>query len=82
MRNGTLKIFNNLTNLQNEFRLYRRDAKGRPSHVDGFDVIRYICMSGLSLAVSKDEFLALNNSDNFYKYHTSESHSSFDSYGW
>lgn len=49
---GKLKIFKSLVNLQKEFRLYRRDEKGRivkeNDHL--MDCMRYLIMSGLERA--------------------------------
>lgn len=52
---GRLKVFRSLTNWLQEFRLYRRDEKGRivkqNDHL--MDCTRYLCMSGLSRAKTK-----------------------------
>jgi Terminase RNaseH-like domain len=45
---GQLKVFNNLTNLLREFRLYRRDDKGKVHKSDDhlMDAMRYLMVSG------------------------------------
>lgn len=50
---GRLKIFNNCEKLLGEYRLYRRDEKGKivdtPDHA--LDALRYLIMSGLDRAI-------------------------------
>jgi phage terminase large subunit-like protein len=52
---GRLKVFKSLTNWKNEFRLYRRDEKGKiikeNDHL--MDATRYLIMSGLSVSRQK-----------------------------
>jgi len=52
---GRLKVFNSLGNWKDEFRLYRRDDKGRivkeKDHI--LDATRYLIMSGLDRAKTK-----------------------------
>lgn len=49
---GKLKIFSSLQNFFAEFRIYRRDEKGKIVKVDDhlMDCMRYLVMSGLQLA--------------------------------
>ena len=53
MSTGRIKIFNSLVNTKMEFRLYRRDEKGRivkkMDHL--MDTMRYAVMSGLEVAI-------------------------------
>ena len=52
LSSGRLKVFSSLTNWRSEFRLYRRDAKGRivkeNDHI--LDATRYLVMSGIDRA--------------------------------
>lgn len=52
---GRLKVFNSLSNFKSEYRLYRRDEKGRivkeNDHL--MDALRYYVMSGIDLATVK-----------------------------
>lgn len=52
MSTSRLKVFNTLTNFFDEYRLYRRDDKGKPVKVKDhlMDCIRYLVMSGLNRA--------------------------------
>ena len=55
MSTGRLKIFNSCVNTKAEFRLYRRDEKGRivkeKDHL--MDTLRYLVMSGISRAITE-----------------------------
>ena len=55
MSSGRLKIFKSLNNTLGEFRIYRRDDKGKivkaSDHI--MDTIRYLVMSGLEIAKTK-----------------------------
>jgi hypothetical protein len=55
MSSGRLKVFDTLQNWLTEFRIYRRDQKGRilkeNDHL--LDATRYLVMSGLARAASK-----------------------------
>ena len=55
MSSGRLKVFKSLGNWLSEFRLYRRDEKGRivkeNDHL--MDATRYLVMSGIDLAKTK-----------------------------
>lgn len=55
MSSGRLKIFNSLVNLKAEFRLYRRDDKGKVVKENDhlLDSVRYLIMSGLERAITK-----------------------------
>ncbi len=55
MSTGRLKIFNTLRNLLTEFRIYRRDEKGKivKTKDHGLDATRYMIMSGLDHASTK-----------------------------
>lgn len=52
---GKLKVFNSLVSLKEEFRLYRRDDKGKivkeKDHL--LDCLRYLILSGLGRAITK-----------------------------
>jgi hypothetical protein len=52
MSSGRLKIFSTLVNLMGEFRIYRRDDKGKvvKSNDHLMDCLRYLVMSGLPIA--------------------------------
>ena len=62
---GKIKIFKSLTNLQAEYRIYRRDEKGKiikeKDHL--MDCLRYLVMSGLDRAKSFNEVDKLKNQD-------------------
>ena len=55
MSSGRLKVFSTLLNFLGEFRIYRRDEKGKivkdKDHL--MDCLRYICISGISVAAHK-----------------------------
>jgi len=55
MQNGQLKIFSSLSRTLTEFRMYARDEDGIPKKGNDhlMDCLRYIIMSGLSIARSK-----------------------------
>lgn len=50
---GRLKFFSTLTNLFYEYRMYRRDDKGKivKKNDDGLDCVRYLVMSGLDVCM-------------------------------
>lgn len=52
---GKLKVFRTLQNWLAEFRIYRRDEKGKVVKVNDhlMDTTRYLCASGISLATQK-----------------------------
>lgn len=52
---GQLKVFNNLSNLLREFRLYRRDDKGKVEKKDDhlMDAMRYLMVSGREIMRTK-----------------------------
>jgi phage terminase large subunit-like protein len=52
---GKIKVFNNLGNFMDEFRLYQRDTKGHihKSNDHLMDATRYLCMSGKDKAIQK-----------------------------
>jgi hypothetical protein len=52
---GRLKVFSTCQNWRQEFRIYRRDEKGKIVKVDDhlMDATRYVCMSGLTRAAQK-----------------------------
>lgn len=56
MQSGKLKIFSTLVKTRSELRKYARDADGIPNKKDDhlMDCMRYIIMSGLSIAVPKN----------------------------
>ena len=62
MQRGKLKIFSTLTNTLRELRMYSRkedgDIKKGDDHL--LDAMRYVVMSGLSLAISKEMYEARN----------------------
>lgn len=55
LSSGKLKIFSTLRNILSEYRLYRRDEKGRIVKADDhlMDAMRYWCMTGQNLATFK-----------------------------
>lgn len=57
LSNGKIKIFKSLKSLQDEYKIYRRDEKGRivkeKDHL--LDALRYLIMSGMDLAQSKQD---------------------------
>lgn len=55
MSTGRLKVFRTLQNFLAEFRIYRRDQKGKvlKEHDHLMDACRYLCVSGISLATSR-----------------------------
>lgn len=55
MATGRLKIFASLTNLRSEFRIYRRDEKGKivKANDHAMDAMRYLVLSGLGRAITK-----------------------------
>lgn len=52
---GRLKIFRSCTNTWAEYRVYRRDEKGKIVKVNDhlMDCIRYLCVSGIKRAITK-----------------------------
>lgn len=58
LSSGRLKIFNHLKNLQQEFRIYRRDKNGKvvKENDHALDALRYVCMSGLDVAMVEPEY--------------------------
>jgi hypothetical protein len=54
---GKLKVFSTLENWLQEFRIYRRDEKGRvvKENDHGLDASRYLVMSGLDIAVPRPQ---------------------------
>ena len=54
---GNLKVFSNLVNWLGEFRIYRRDERGKIVKKDDhlMDATRYLVMSGLDLAMNEEE---------------------------
>jgi hypothetical protein len=52
---GRLKVFSTLKNFMNEYRIYRRDEKGRivKEHDHLCDCLRYLVLSGLEVATVK-----------------------------
>jgi hypothetical protein len=75
MSAGKLRVFANLRNWLNEFRLYRRDEKGKVvkdnDHL--MDATRYLVVSGLSRAAIPSKYGTKKNSSfvmpviNFFK---------------
>lgn len=57
MKNGKLKFFKNLRNFRNELSSYSRDDRGdiRKSNDHLMDAMRYLVMSGIPVAIRKDE---------------------------
>lgn len=55
LASGRMKVFSTLTNWWMEWRLYRRDEKGNIVKANDhlMDDTRYLCMSGLPLAISR-----------------------------
>lgn len=57
LTNGKIKVFKSCKNLQDEYKLYRRDEKGRvvkeKDHI--MDALRYLVMSGTDRAKSKQD---------------------------
>lgn len=70
MASGRLKIFSTCVQFWDEFRLYRRDEKGKVvkdnDHL--MDCLRYLIMSGMALAVDKS--LALDDGDEWRETHS------------
>lgn len=65
---GKLKIFKSLNNLRGEYRLYRRDDKGKivKENDHALDAVRYAIMSGLDRAcvnIAKQTFAPQHNND-------------------
>ena len=58
LSSGRLKVFDSLRNWLGEFRIYRRDEKGKVVKKNDhlMDATRYLCLSGLKIAeVMPDE---------------------------
>jgi hypothetical protein len=55
LSSGRLKVFKTLQNFLAEFRIYRRDEKGKvvKSNDHLMDCVRYLCVSGVSLAAMR-----------------------------
>ena len=55
LSSGRLKVFKTLQNLLAEFRIYRRDEKGKvvKSNDHLMDCARYLCMNGISVAAMR-----------------------------
>lgn len=55
MGSGRLKIFKSLAALRSEFRIYRRDDKGKivKANDHALDAMRYLVMSGVARAITK-----------------------------
>ncbi len=58
LSSGRLKVFQHLTNWQQEFRIYRRDKNGKvvKDHDHLMDATRYLCMSGLDVASIQPDY--------------------------
>ena len=58
LTNGKLKVFKSCLNFQEEYKLYRRDEKGKvvkeKDHI--MDAMRYLIMSGMDRAKSKKDY--------------------------
>lgn len=69
LSSGRLKIFNSCVNTKAEFRLYRRDEKGRVVKVADhlMDALRYLVMSGIHRAKTKP---APRKLEDYYGYHS------------
>lgn len=67
---GNLKVFDRCTNFQDEYKVYRRDEKGKVIKVKDhlMDCMRYLIMSGLDVAISQ------SNSNNSKSYKDYQSH--------
>lgn len=63
---GELKVFNTLRNFFMEYRLYRRDEKGKviKEHDHLMDSLRYLVMTGLDSAITKPRSLKQLRSQN------------------
>ena len=55
LSSGRLKVFKTLQNFLSEFRIYRRDEKGKvvKSNDHLMDCVRYLCMSGIGVAAMR-----------------------------
>ncbi len=77
---GKLKVFNNCTNFLKEFRLYRRDDKGKPvkqnDHLQ--DCCRYAIMSGLQRA----ETIMTSGHADYHDYDRSRGRVNSERYGF
>ena len=64
MVTGRLKIFKSLSNLRDEFRIYRRDEKGKivKANDHALDAMRYLVMSGIERMTTKPVKKPLNGS--------------------
>jgi len=64
MTTGRLKVFRSLSNWRSEFRLYRRDEKGKIVKADDhlMDATRYLVKSGLMRAATRPNAGAVNKS--------------------
>ena len=62
MEQGRFKIFNTCRDLLTEFRLYRRDEKGRIVKKDdhGMDAMRYWWNTGRNIAITEKNTLNTN----------------------
>jgi hypothetical protein len=62
MTTGRLKVFRSLSNWRSEFRLYRRDEKGKIVKADDhlMDATRYLVKSGLMRAATRPNAGAVN----------------------
>lgn len=56
---GRLRIFKSCQNLERELMMYHRDDKGKINKTDDhlLDSLRYLCMSGMSIATCKMEMI-------------------------